>query len=162
MRPCPPVSPGPSRPGRARNTTTGPARPAAGNTAPSESEIDMNEISDATREGHGQGACASAARRIKLSRKRGFRKPPQAVTVSRPTCWGNPWQVGVHGDQATCVRAHADWLAGERDDAPDGKPARDVLARIGELRGKDLACWCKLDEPCHADTLLRLANEGGE
>jgi hypothetical protein len=26
------------------------------------------------------------------------------------------------------------------------------------LRGKDLACWCKLDEPCHADVLLELAN----
>lgn len=29
------------------------------------------------------------------------------------------------------------------------------------LRGRDLACWCPLDDPlrpCHADTLLRLAN----
>ena len=26
------------------------------------------------------------------------------------------------------------------------------------LRGKDLACWCALDEPCHADVLLRIAN----
>jgi hypothetical protein len=26
------------------------------------------------------------------------------------------------------------------------------------LKGKNLACWCKLDEPCHADFLLRLAN----
>lgn len=27
-----------------------------------------------------------------------------------------------------------------------------------ELRGKDLACWCPLDQPCHADVLLELAN----
>ncbi len=27
------------------------------------------------------------------------------------------------------------------------------------LRGKDLACWCKEGEPCHADVLLRLANQ---
>jgi hypothetical protein len=27
-----------------------------------------------------------------------------------------------------------------------------------ELRGKNLACWCPLDQPCHADVLLRLAN----
>jgi hypothetical protein len=28
----------------------------------------------------------------------------------------------------------------------------------GELRGKDLACWCALDEPCHGDVLLEIAN----
>lgn len=27
-----------------------------------------------------------------------------------------------------------------------------------ELRGKNLACWCPLDQPCHADVLLELAN----
>lgn len=27
-----------------------------------------------------------------------------------------------------------------------------------ELRGHDLACWCPLDEPCHADVLLEVAN----
>ena len=27
-----------------------------------------------------------------------------------------------------------------------------------ELRGRDLACWCPLDQPCHADVLLELAN----
>lgn len=26
-----------------------------------------------------------------------------------------------------------------------------------ELAGKDLACWCPLDQPCHADVLLRIA-----
>ncbi len=29
----------------------------------------------------------------------------------------------------------------------------------GELRGHDLVCWCPLDQPCHADVLLRIANE---
>jgi hypothetical protein len=28
-----------------------------------------------------------------------------------------------------------------------------------ELRGKNLACWCKPDQPCHADVLLELAND---
>ncbi|WP_054246412.1 DUF4326 domain-containing protein [Rhodococcus jostii] len=27
-----------------------------------------------------------------------------------------------------------------------------------ELPGRDLACWCPLDQPCHADILLELAN----
>jgi hypothetical protein len=26
------------------------------------------------------------------------------------------------------------------------------------LRGRDLVCWCPLDQPCHADVLLELAN----
>jgi hypothetical protein len=30
---------------------------------------------------------------------------------------------------------------------------------ISKLKGKNLACWCKLDEPCHADILLKLANK---
>ena len=32
----------------------------------------------------------------------------------------------------------------------------DELRR--ELRGKNLAWWCPLDEPCHADVLLEVAN----
>jgi Domain of unknown function (DUF4326) len=28
----------------------------------------------------------------------------------------------------------------------------------GELRGKDLVCHCKLEEACHADVLIELAN----
>ena len=27
------------------------------------------------------------------------------------------------------------------------------------LRGKNLACWCPFDQPCHADVLLKIANE---
>ena len=36
--------------------------------------------------------------------------------------------------------------------APAIKDIRDML------RGKDLACWCSLDQPCHADVLLEIAN----
>jgi hypothetical protein len=36
-------------------------------------------------------------------------------------------------------------------------------SRVGQIRaelaGKDLACWCPLDKPCHADVLLELSNE---
>lgn len=35
-----------------------------------------------------------------------------------------------------------------------------ILDRIGELAGKNLACWCPLDHPCHADVLIELANKG--
>lgn len=36
-----------------------------------------------------------------------------------------------------------------------GVPPRPDLA---PLRGRDLVCWCPLDQPCHADVLLELAN----
>lgn len=39
---------------------------------------------------------------------------------------------------------------------PDGPLNREFY--LGELRGKNLACWCPLDQPCHADVLLDLAN----
>lgn len=41
---------------------------------------------------------------------------------------------------------------------PD-KRMRRMAAEIEMLRGHDLACWCPLDKPCHADVLLRVANE---
>ena len=36
------------------------------------------------------------------------------------------------------------------------RPTMDEI--VAELRGKNLACWCPLDAPCHADVLLELAN----
>jgi len=42
--------------------------------------------------------------------------------------------------------------------------ARDQATEFAEwltpLRGHDLACWCRLDQTCHADVLLDLANGG--
>ncbi|WP_212525891.1 DUF4326 domain-containing protein [Actibacterium sp. MT2.3-13A] len=93
-------------------------------------------------------------KRIQLSRRRGWRKPEGAVVVARPSRWGNPYQAGKDGDgdRAPLVRLYRDYLA---------RPGQaDLVAAIkAELRGKDLACWCPLDAPCHADVLLEIANE---
>lgn len=35
-------------------------------------------------------------------------------------------------------------------------PSVDMIRK--ELRGKNLACFCALDQPCHADVLLEIAN----
>jgi Domain of unknown function (DUF4326) len=37
----------------------------------------------------------------------------------------------------------------------DGPPD-EVAAWLEPLRGHDLACWCPLDRPCHANVLLEL------
>ena len=102
-----------------------------------------------------RGNHASAPpRRIRLSRAKGFRLPKNAVVVSRPSVWGNPFKVGekmLDGSVLTrekAVELYEQWVR-------DGGWPRVIRRR---LRGKDLACWCPLDEPCHADVLLRIAN----
>ena len=85
------------------------------------------------------------------------------VCVSRPGKWGNPFSAllaHVRGEQKAALRAasvaefRAAVLAG---DAALGFALEDVKR---ELRGKNLACWCPLSEPCHADVLLEIANAG--
>ena len=103
--------------------------------------------------------------RIQLSRRKGARKPAGAVVVARPSIWGNPFRVSEAIEAgyppASVVSAFEDWLTGDPwacgIDRYESRRAV-ILDRIGELRGKDLACWCPLDQPCHADVLLRLAN----
>lgn len=48
-----------------------------------------------------------------------------------------------------------------RDKLKDDMSARRalILSRLPELRGHDLCCWCKPGEPCHADVLIRMANQ---
>lgn len=103
------------------------------------------------------------AERIQLSRRRGWKLPANAVVVSRPGPWGNPFRVGTHGTRAECVDLHQKLMAGlvcvSLGNVAEQQAHRDhVVAHIAELRGRDLACWCSLDGPCHADTLLEIAN----
>lgn len=95
--------------------------------------------------------------RIQLSRKKGWRLPPNTVVVARPSIFGNPYKVGGI-DHRTSERiidaAHAVRLYIERGIPLALKP--EIRSR---LRGKNLACWCPLDAPCHADVLLELANK---
>lgn len=75
--------------------------------------------------------------------------PPNTVKVCRPGKWGNPFIVGKDGDALQCVELYecltADWRTEQAE-------------ALAELRGKNLACWCKPGAPCHADVLLSLAN----
>jgi hypothetical protein len=89
--------------------------------------------------------------RIQLSRQRGWRKPEGAVVVARPTRWGNPFALGADLGPAEAVALF-------RDALEDGYLDIDVDDIRRDLRGRDLACWCTLDVPCHADVLLELAN----
>lgn len=71
--------------------------------------------------------------------------------------WGNRWKVGVQSNRlgrpiATVAEAVDAYRA-------LAWPESHHRAWVAEnLRGKNLACWCALDAPCHADVLLELAN----
>lgn len=134
-------------------------------------------------------------RRIRLSRLKGWRLPPGAVIVSRPSIWGNPWEPGDPGlfhwprdhhrgsvcsewmmnevTREEAVNLFARWLDTGEHPVPSGLTARgleecrramvrrrcEMRAQMPSvLRDRDLACWCRADQACHADVLLEVAN----
>ena len=94
--------------------------------------------------------------RVQMTRQRPWRhEHPDAVIVARPTKWGNPYRVSGATTAADAVALFRDMVAR----APLGDDGRSVVDDIRDaLAGRDLACWCPLDSPCHGDVLLELAN----
>ena len=110
--------------------------------------------------------------RVQRRRTKGWRTPPcscgcgqPARYVGRGTKWGNPLRVGKpwfvvsrFPDGSTQYVRQPDLVTPELAvmlyRAASG-PVEEVIAELG---GHDLSCWCPLDQPCHADVLLSLAN----
>src|SRR5204862_232537 len=88
--------------------------------------------------------------RVQLRRLRGWKLPGNTVVVARPTPWGNPFKRDRHG-KLGAVNEFRKWI---------GLPAQAKLVDRANraLAGRNLACWCKPGEPCHADVWLELAN----
>lgn len=82
--------------------------------------------------------------------------PPNTVYVGRPSQWAN-WNDWREYGRLQAVSMFASQVMGYEDLEPDEYFISEVKR---QLKGKDLACWCPLDEPCHADVLLKIANEG--
>lgn len=84
--------------------------------------------------------------------------PNGAIYVGRPSKWGNPYR--ADGDRAEAVAQFRDMLdRAPVGDGTWGRVGETVVETIRrELGGRDLACWCPLDQPCHADVLLEVAN----
>lgn len=120
--------------------------------------------------------------RIQLKRTKGWRLPPNTVSVARPSPWGNPWAVvQVPGGWAASWQwggagLGEPWHPGDDQryiqcaDRAEAQEAavrvyrwwverRPVLAAgLAGLRGKNLACWCPPQYACHVDVLLEMAN----
>lgn len=109
--------------------------------------------------------------------------PENTVYVGRPSKWGNPfraysepkYQMVVDDRTSTVKDMVLERPTPENQRAMTAKAVELFALHIGplglyeidrselraELAGKNLACWCPLDQPCHADVLLELANEEG-
>jgi hypothetical protein len=103
--------------------------------------------------------------------------PPTARYVGRPGPWGNPfthvflslamslalYREAVTGGWNPAIvktltdkQVHIVYMTAERWK----KQLREKVGQYAyhQLTGFDLACWCPLDQPCHADVLLEIAN----
>lgn len=104
--------------------------------------------------------------RIQRKRSKGYKMPPDAVYVGRPTIWGNPFQ-SAGQFRRFLKMSDGKIMASVLNAAGDAEPIaglhlimqrNEIIRRLPELRGKRLACWCGLDCECHADILCEMAN----
>jgi uncharacterized protein DUF4326 len=109
--------------------------------------------------------------RIQRSRRKGSKLPPNTVCVPRGTKFGNPFK-GPGAAQMFKLMMRGRWTEIERRLAKHGPSEvglvfalmglqmtrHKIRSAIGELRGKNLCCWCKPGADCHGDTLLAMAN----
>lgn len=126
--------------------------------------------------------------RIQQRRTRGWRKPENTLGVARPSRWGNPFRVtyssvigpgwfelralpigarlrvadayvlySSHSGRSTAVSQSIDLFRTLAKVTLRDRP-EEFEKWIAPLRGKNLMCFCPLDQPCHADVLLELAN----
>jgi len=99
--------------------------------------------------------------RIQQKRTKGFKLPPNSVSVARPHKHGNPFVVGWHvecwTEKVCLVKNSQDAVDFYRAFAT--KKLRDDPHWFDDVRGKNVSCFCKVGEPCHADVILELANK---
>lgn len=118
----------------------------------------------------------TAPQRLQRRRTAGWRMPDNATYVGRPTRFGNPARL-VHADHGLVVEWTGGGVVGTWPSEAEarryavtlfehwiGKPEQAAFRDLvrSTLAGRDLLCWCPLDQPCHADSLLRLANDTRE
>lgn len=115
--------------------------------------------------------------RVQRKRTKGYRMPANTKSVTRPGRFGNPYKIGMHNvwdikDSKTGKslkdilvakngenKYHTveDVLLAYREKIKASGAMQRLIKR--ELVGKNLACYCSLSSPCHADILLEVANE---
>lgn len=87
--------------------------------------------------------------RVQRKRSRGWTMPPNTVYVGRPSEFGNPFPKSLYGEDGA-IKLYESYLR---------KAIINGVIDVNKIRGKNLSCWCNEDKPCHADVLLKLANQ---
>jgi len=87
----------------------------------------------------------------KVLNRKDVSNPPNSVYIGRPSKWANPFIIGKDGTREEVIKKYKNWLL-------ETEWTTGLILDIGELRGKDLVCWCS-PLPCHGDILLELANK---
>ena len=96
--------------------------------------------------------------RIQRKRTKGWRMPLNTVYVGRPSKWGNPNRI-IDGNVKLAVELYRGRFIVFQDNLGVRAIVKQNIEEVKEeLKGKNLACWCPLDQPCHADVLLEIAN----
>ena len=104
--------------------------------------------------------------------------PENTVAVTRPTFFGNPFfidgwhsigngKAGGYSRMSCWKEEHAGpsyEFCGDNEKAVELYERYMKLYPLSEknkaqLRGKNLACWCPIGQPCHADVLLKIVNQ---
>lgn len=82
----------------------------------------------------------------------GDQLPANTIDIGTHPHWRNHFQPATQdatpGRRSAAVVDYAVWLAARQD----------IVGARGELHGRDLACSCPIDQPCHRDVLLDLAD----
>ena len=103
-------------------------------------------------------------KRVQRKRTKGWRMPENAKNIGRPTRWGNPFRVEDLGAEKAvkqykeCIlnNAMAYYYLDEIEASIQFDRFKWMSENLEQLRGLDLACFCSLSSPCHADSLIEL------
>ena len=93
-------------------------------------------------------------KRIQRKRTKGWRMPENTVYVGRGSIWGNPYKIEGMITREMVLAEFRRYVQTRSEDF--------LKNWLAPLRGKDLACWCKETDACHADILLEFLDKPEE
>lgn len=94
-------------------------------------------------------------KRYQRKRTKGSKLPRGVIYVGRGSQFGNPFK---EGDPTTVKGVYVTRESAVRMFRRLAEQPANVATIQKKLRGRDVACWCPLDVPCHADVLIEISN----